>query len=66
MEILLVTVRNEIASCIEKAYPNMSTSEVQRLLHLSSDKELQVSEVNFILFFYNYNLVVFIKAQLGL
>lgn len=41
MEILLVTVRDEIASCIEKAYPHMSTSEVQRLLHLSSDKELQ-------------------------
>ncbi|CBY19340.1 unnamed protein product [Oikopleura dioica] len=41
MEMLLVTVRDEIASCIEKAYPNMVTSEVQRLLHLSSDKELQ-------------------------
>ena len=43
MEILLVTVRDEIASCLEKAYRDMSTSEVQRLLHLSSEKELQVS-----------------------
>jgi hypothetical protein len=66
MEILLVTVRDEIASCIEKAYPNMSTCEVQRLLHLSSDKELQVNEVKFIPFFLNYNLVVFVEAQLGL
>jgi len=41
IEILLLTVRTEIASCLEKAYRDMSTTEAQRLLHLSSQKELQ-------------------------
>jgi len=41
IEILLQTIRDEIASCLEKAYATMDIDEACRLLHLKNVKELQ-------------------------
>merc|ERR1719379_1940103 len=37
-DILLVTVRNEIASCLEKAYKDISCADAARMLSLSSSE----------------------------
>ncbi|XP_078438141.1 regulatory particle non-ATPase 12A [Wolffia australiana] len=40
MDLLAKTVRDEIASCSEKAYDSLSTAEAKRILTLSSDEQL--------------------------
>lgn len=40
MDILLDTVRDEIASCVEKAYERISVPEVTRMLFLDAPKLL--------------------------
>jgi 26S proteasome regulatory subunit N12 len=40
MEFLLKTIRDEIASCIEKAYERLSFTEARRMLSLESDQAM--------------------------
>ena len=40
MDILIVTIRNEIASCIEKAYTRISATEAAKVLMMYSQQEL--------------------------
>ncbi|CAK9304131.1 unnamed protein product, partial [Gordionus sp. m RMFG-2023] len=40
VEILLHTIRNDIADCLEKAYKSISIDEVGKLLFFSNKKEL--------------------------
>lgn len=40
MDILIVTIRNEIASCIEKAYRSISVSEAAKVLMMDSHHQL--------------------------
>ena len=41
MDILIVTIRNEIASCVEKAYERISVSEAVKLLMIDSEGQLE-------------------------
>jgi len=38
IDILLNTVRDEIASCLEKAYPDMSCADAARMLRISQEE----------------------------
>lgn len=40
MEVLLDTVRDEIAVCLESSYDQISVKEAQRRLNLKSEKEV--------------------------
>ena len=40
MDMLVDTVRDEIAECSEKAYPSIAAAELQNLLMLTSDAAL--------------------------
>lgn len=40
MDILLETVRDEIAACLESSYDQISTKEAQKRLNFKSEKEV--------------------------
>ena len=41
MDILIVTIRNEIASCVEKAYTSISVPEAGKMLMMESQEQLE-------------------------